>query len=215
MFVGKFFHQDMKATVPFGKICVPPSFAWENVGFAKSFVGRFAWSSGSRCSTSIQPRRNLKLGRTWRTDEALTNLPRFPFFTLVANTLGCLCNALAGVYEATCWMQKIARFSVHHAGCLFLMQSHFFQERMTDALAISALGALSTGFAGSLSTAPGLKYVMKNCYHIRGWKLGINLSLANPCAPLKVEVDLDGYVWHGKRQSYLHFKDNLWHWLIA
>eukprot|EP00434_Breviolum_minutum_P005817 symbB.v1.2.005128.t1/scaffold226.1/size261315/7 len=48
----------------------------------------------------------------------------FPFFTLVANTLGCLCNALAGVYE----------------------------ERMTDALAISALGALSTGFAGSLST---------------------------------------------------------------
>lgn len=48
----------------------------------------------------------------------------FPFFTLVANTLGCLCNALAGVYEA----------------------------RVTDALAISALGALSTGFAGSLST---------------------------------------------------------------
>eukprot|EP00435_Cladocopium_sp_Y103_P012666 s1471_g3.t1 len=25
----------------------------------------------------------------------------FPFFTLLANTLGCLCNALAGVYEAT------------------------------------------------------------------------------------------------------------------
>ena len=74
------------------------------------------------------------------------------------------------------WIQKNVYFSVHHAGCLFLTQSHFFQERMTDALAISALGALSTGFAGSLSTAPGMKYVMKNCYHIRGWKLGINLT---------------------------------------
>ena len=29
---------------------------------------------------------------------------RFPFFTLLANTLGCLCNALAGVYEAT-WFE--------------------------------------------------------------------------------------------------------------
>ena len=57
---------------------------------------------------------------------------------------------------------------------------------MTDALAISALGALSTGFAGSLSTVPGMKYIMKNCYHIRGWKSGIKLSLSNPRAPLKV-----------------------------
>eukprot|EP00913_Durusdinium_trenchii_P025193 g23652.t1 len=52
----------------------------------------------------------------------------FPFFTLVANTLGCLCNALAGVYEV----------------------------RVTDALGDDALAALSTGFAGSLSTVSTL-----------------------------------------------------------
>jgi len=52
----------------------------------------------------------------------------FPLFTLIANTLGCLCNALGGVYET----------------------------RVTDALGRAALAGLSTGFAGSLSTVSTL-----------------------------------------------------------
>eukprot|EP00439_Symbiodinium_sp_Y106_P030523 s7223_g3.t1 len=52
----------------------------------------------------------------------------FPLFTLVANTLGCLCNALGGVYEA----------------------------RASSELGRAALAALSTGFAGSLSTVSTL-----------------------------------------------------------
>ncbi|CAE7563994.1 FEX1, partial [Symbiodinium sp. CCMP2456] len=52
----------------------------------------------------------------------------FPLFTLIANTLGCLCNALGGVYEA----------------------------RASSELGRAALAALSTGFAGSLSTVSTL-----------------------------------------------------------
>lgn len=86
----------------------------------------------------------------------------FPFFTLLANTLGCLCNALAGVYEA----------------------------RLMDPLVDSALGALSTGFAGSLSTVSTLVSELRSDT-LGGLRLRSTYFLVSLAAAMAVLIPID------------------------
>ena len=164
--------------------------------FCRSICLKPRLSLFNKYTAPLQPQARTNMENRWSFDE----FAEVPFLYPCGEHIGMFMQCTRRrLWSNLLDLKKCAFFSLHHAGCWFLMHSHFFQERMTDALAISALGALSTGFAGSLSTAPGMKYVMKNCYHIRGWKLG----LTNP------SVDLNEYIWHGKRQSYVHFKDLL------